>query len=628
MPESIATLLPEGFKFLRPEWFWALLPMALLFWLLLHRRRRGAAWSRVCDPHLLPHLLSGVERKRALWPLLLLLPAWLAAVVAAAGPVWQQLPQPVFQSEEARVIVLDLSRSMDATDVAPSRLARAKFKLLDLLKRSDVGQTALVVFAGDAFVVSPLTQDANTIAAMVPALESGIMPLQGSRADLALLKADALFEQGKAPEGDIILITDGVNASALTVAGEIAASGRRLSVLAVGSVEGAPIPVSVGGFLKDRNGAIVIPKLDLALLSELAAAGNGLFTPMTADDSDIERLTERGEAAAWDESEQSRELKSDSWREEGPWLLLGLLPLALLAFRRGGLVCVVALSLYIAQPDAAMAGWDELWRTPDQQGARLLQEGKPQQAAEQFRDPAWRASAYYRAGDYEKAAQLFGQIDTVDGHYNRANALARQGKLEEALAEYEQALALNPGPEALRRDVEFNRDLVQGLLEQQSQQSQGGEGDESPASDSRQSDSQGSEASDSQESGSRDQPSQGQQDQPGQRSDESGGQPSPQQGGEPEPGAEQEEASPASEAEQQGSEAEGDEKGEPSGDGQGLVPDAGGEEEAQASENQQAVEQWLRRVPDDPGGLLRRKFMYQYQRQQSQGGGQQADERW
>ncbi len=627
MLESITTLLPEGFKFLRPEWFWALLPMALLFWLLLRRRSRRAAWSKVCDAHLLPHLLTGAETRRVVWPLFLLLPAWVAVVIALAGPVWQQLPQPVFQSEAARVIVLDLSRSMDATDVAPSRLARAKFKLLDLLKRSDVGQTALVVFAGGVFVVSPLTQDANTIAAMVPALETAIMPVQGSRADQALLRADALFDQGKAPKGDIILITDGVNSAAINAAREIADRGRRVSVLAVGTVEGAPIPVRVGGFLKDRNGGIVIPRLDLASLSELAAAGGGLFTPMKADDSDVALLVQENNSADWNsESQQRSELKTESWREEGPWLLLGVLPLALLAFRRGGLVCLVALSLYIAQPDAAMAGWDELWLNPNQQGERLLEAGKPQAAARHFQDPAWQANAYYRAGDYEKAAQLLEQIDTADGHYNRANALAKQGKLDEALAAYEKALALSAGQEATRRDAEFNRDLVKQLLEQQSQQSEGGEGDESQESDSRDQASQEQQDGESQQnqpgqsgddSDSQPQPSQQQQGEPSEQGDESQSQ---QQGGE-----QGDEASQAVETEQQQA---AEEEGDQSGDEQGSMIDAEGEDGSQPSEDQQAVEQWLRRVPDDPGGLLRRKFLYQYQRQQSQGNGQQADEAW
>ncbi len=615
MVESLIGLLPEGFKFLRPAWFWALLPVAGLVVALLLRRQRGASWSRVCDAHLLPHLLTDVERKRTIWPLFLLVPAWFAAVVALAGPVWQQLPQPVFESEEARVFVLDLSRSMDATDLSPSRLARAKFKLLDLLKRSGEGQTGLVVFAGDAFVVSPLTQDANTIAAMVPALQTTIMPVQGSRADLALRKADALFEQGQAPEGEIILIADGVNAVAIDVAREIADRGRRVSVLALGTTQGAPIPVQVGGFLKDRNGGIVIPKLDLALLSEVAAAGDGLFTMMRSDDSDVELLTTQHEVTDWSDGEQHAELKTESWREEGPWLLLAILPFALLAFRRGALVCLVAVVLYLGQPGAAMAVWDELWLNPDQQGARLLAEDRPKEAAERFRDPAWQANAYYRAGDYEKAAQLFEQIDTPTGHYNRANALAKLGRLDEALAEYDKALATEGGAETVRRDAEFNRELVKKLREQQRQQQP--EAGEAGPSDAGAEDSQDPQTDDAG------------QEQPGQGDDQSGAPSSGTASGESsDEGSEQGQESQSSPQSAEERSAESQQAIEEASEERGGDSETAANDDAPSSESEQAVEQWLRRVPDDPGGLLRRKFLYQYQRQQSEGNSQQADEAW
>ncbi|HFD40481.1 MAG TPA: VWA domain-containing protein [Anaerolineae bacterium] len=628
-------LLPEGFHFLRPEWFWLLLPLALMVALLVRRREAGAGWQKVCDPHLLPHLLEGAATaRRARWPLWLLSLAWLAAVVALAGPVWQKLPQPVYQSEEARVVVLDLSRSMDATDVAPSRLARARFKLLDILKRSDVGQTALVVFAGDAYVVSPLTQDANTIAAMVPALETAIMPVQGSRADLALLKADALFDQGGAPEGEIILITDGVNEKALSVAREIAAKGRRLAVLAVGTAEGGPVPVEVGGFLKDRHGAIVIPRLDVARLSELAAAGGGVFSPMRNDDSDIDLIMNQLPLPGWDAARQKAELDTEQWREEGPWLLLGLIPLALLAFRRGALMALV-LTFYLLQPDPAMAAWEDLWARPDQQGARLLQQGRAGEAAKRFEDPAWRASAAYRAGDFDEAAELFGQLDSADGHYNRANALARQGRLEEALAEYDRALELDDRLD----DARFNRQLVEELLKQQQQQSsQEGEGNEQDQSDP--SGQNGQDQSQSQPD-QPDQSGEGVENPPGGDGALDGPQQAPAsdgQGGEGQTQQDQpqmdqaqrdrgesDQAQDAGQDQGRGGEEDSDQtQGQhDSGAGQAVQEEAPG-----ASEDQQALEQWLRRVPDDPGGLLRRKFLYQYQRQRAQGKDQQTEEAW
>ncbi|MCB1776756.1 MAG: VWA domain-containing protein [Candidatus Competibacteraceae bacterium] len=157
------------FHWLRPAWLWALLPLALMVWQLLRQSSGASAWEKQCDPHLLARLLVRRTPHHRL-PLLLLTVSWVLTVIALAGPVWQKLPQPVFQTQAARVMVLDLSPSMNASDLRPSRIDRARFKMLDLLARFREGQTGLVVFAEEPFVVAPLTDDTKTIAALLPAL--------------------------------------------------------------------------------------------------------------------------------------------------------------------------------------------------------------------------------------------------------------------------------------------------------------------------------------------------------------------------------------------------------------------------------------------------------------------------
>ena len=614
-------MMPDAFHFLRPQWFWALLPLPGLLWLLYRRHLAGAAWRKVCDPHLLPHLLAGEARRQSLLPLILIALAWIIAVTALAGPVWRQLPQPVYQSELARVMVLDLSRSMDAADVQPSRLIRAKHKLRDILDRAQQGQTALVVFSDEAFVVSPLTQDARTIQAMVPALATDIMPRQGSRPDLALRKADALFRQGNASGGDIILITDGAEGTrVMDAVQDIRAEGRRVSVLAVGTAEGAPIPAAVGGFLKNRHGAIVIPRLDAARLSELAAAGGGRFALLSADDSDLDLLLEQPVDSRWQGGGQAaQDITTDLWREEGPWLLLLVLPLAALVFRRGVLACVlVAVTAGAAPRPATALEWRDLWLRPDQQGARLLQEDKPAEAAERFQNPAWQGHAHYRAGQYDRAAELFGKIDSADGHYNRGNALAQQGLLTEALAAYEYALQQDEAHE----DARFNHNLIKQLLEQQQQQSQQqgqqqqGEGQQQQSAG----DQQGQDQQQQQTSGQ-----QGGQDaadgqQSAANSDQTDEQPSPETA-QTQAADEQDEPHQAAVSEQNEASAESEQEG-----GQHMAT----ADQQQVTEDQQAVEQWLQRIPDDPGGLLKRKFQRQYRRQRidSAGDSRGVDEAW
>ena len=198
------------FHFVRPWWLLAFLPLAWLVWSKWKRRVGSRNWEAICDPALLPHILIGNERGAKRWSTLATGLCGALAILALAGPVWQKLPQPVFSTQSALVIALDLSRSMDATDVNPSRLARARFKVADILARRGEGETALLVYAGDAFTVTPLTNDAATIESQLKALTTDIMPVQGNRTDTALSKAMELLRQAGASRGDILLITDEV----------------------------------------------------------------------------------------------------------------------------------------------------------------------------------------------------------------------------------------------------------------------------------------------------------------------------------------------------------------------------------------------------------------------------------
>jgi Ca-activated chloride channel family protein len=195
-----------AFHFLRPEWLWGLLPLVGFLVFLAKRGANVCVWESVCDAHLLPHVLVGETGTKSRSPIFLLGLGWTLALVALAGPVWSQLPQPVFRTESALVMLLDVSRSMDAQDLAPSRLTRAKHKILDILQARQEGQTALVIFSGEAFVVSPLTDDARTMKTLVQKLETNLMPVQGSRPDLALKMGNELLEQAGIRGGDLLLV--------------------------------------------------------------------------------------------------------------------------------------------------------------------------------------------------------------------------------------------------------------------------------------------------------------------------------------------------------------------------------------------------------------------------------------
>ena len=471
----------SDFHFLRPLWLWALLPLGLLLWRLWRVDTDRDAWRDVIDRHLLPHLLVAGDGGAGHRPLVLLGLGWLLAVVALAGPTWERLSQPLYEARQFRVIVLDLSPSMNATDLAPSRLARARFEVLDLLRQSNEGQTALLAYGAEPFVVAPLTTDAATIAAQVPSLDTGLLPVQGPRrTDLALDSAVDLLRQAGAPDGQVILLTDGLDHgdAAVAAASRLRDGGYRLWILGMGTQSGGPVTGPDGSLLKDARGAIVVPSLDVDALKALAAAGGGRYVGATPDDRDIDAL-KQGAGVHSGEQSETQHLEADQWREGGPWLLALLLPLAALAFRRGWLGPLLLLVCMAPAPDAYAFDWAGLWQRPDQQAAGLLQRGQAGVAAQVFERPDWRAAAHYQASDYQQALQLLQDLPGPDNEYNRGNALAHLDRLDEALAAYDRVLASVPD----HADARYNRDLVQRLLEQQQQQQQQQQGQEGSDAD-------------------------------------------------------------------------------------------------------------------------------------------------
>ncbi|HEX5056315.1 MAG TPA: VWA domain-containing protein [Gammaproteobacteria bacterium] len=606
------------FHFIRPLWLLALLPCgALLAWYYLRRRHQGL-WTGYVEPQLWPHVLAGFDETRRLRPLLLTAFAATLCVLALAGPAWQRQPQPVFRNQSALVIVLDLSSSMDSQDIKPSRLQRARQKLLDVLERRREGQTALVVYAGAAFAVTPLTDDVNTIRGQVADLETRLMPAQGERADLAVEKTLELLAQGGVQRGHVLIITDHIDTDRFESARDrLLGAGHGLSILGVGTPEGAPVPLPNGGFLKDSNGAIVVPKLNESGLRSLAP-----YRRITVDDKDIDYLLPDSNPELLADQGEETGLKTDTWRDEGPWLLLPLLLLSVLAFRRG-LLLWSCLPLYLltlpwAQPAHAFS-WRDLWLNDNQQAKRAFDAQQYENAQQRFEDPEWRAASAYRRGDYEQAAQALAATRTADGLYNRGNALAQLGKVEAAIASYNAALEQNPQHE----DARHNRDL---LLQQQKQQPQNQNGQS------------GQQQNPQQDQQAQQNPRQNQPGQTGQQQDQQsqqGQQPeqSQQQAGQSQSPAGDQQQPPQQEkksgSEQQQSAQQGKEQQQKQ-----QAADSGERDQQQAQQQQeqaqaaaeagekdperQNMEQWLRRVPDDPGGLLRRKFLYQYRRQQQE----------
>ncbi|VVN76066.1 tetratricopeptide repeat protein [Pseudomonas fluorescens] len=571
-----------------PHWFrpWWLLLLPLLGWLLWqlwHRQKRAGRWQMILPPAFHAALLSAGKARESKLPWVALGLAWVLAILALLGPSWQRVEQTSQKPADPLVVLLELTPEMLATDVAPNRLEQARRKLLDLLQQRSDAQTAIIVYAGSAHTLVPLSDDLATSHNLLEALKPSIMPEVGHRADLAVEKALTLLERGALGQGRVLLIGSSLTEQERQgIRQTLGGQAPRLLILGIGSSEGAPVAEEDGSFLKDAQGAILVSRLDGPSLKAFANELGGRYRQARLDDNDLRGLGLLDDPRSVRNDGQT--LRLDTWADQGYWLLLPLLLLAACAGRRGWLFCLPLLFM-LPQPSYAFE-FTDLWLRPDQQGQHLLKQKRPAEAAKHFEDPQWQGVALYEAENYSAAAQRFAQGSDAHAHYNRGNALARSGELEAALDAYEQALERQPD----LRPALKNKALVESLLKQQqlaaqNQAQKTEDADAEPATQNPPADAatQPSTA-DEQKDGTQ---------APSADSDH-------QAPGTPPPGK---------------NEVPGSEPGDELSTTPPLRPAEGRID----SEHRQALEQWLRQIPDDPGELLRRKFWYEQQQHQDQG---------
>ncbi|KAA6172368.1 tetratricopeptide repeat protein [Pseudomonas marginalis] len=566
---------------MRPWWLLLLPVLCWLLWQLWHRQKRAGRWQMILPPAFHAALLSGGNGRESKSPWLLLGLAWLLATLALLGPGWQRVEQISQKPADPLVVLLELTPEMLATDSPPNRLEQARRKLVDLLQARSDAQTAIVVYAGSAHTLVPLSDDLATSRNLLDALRPSIMPEAGHRADLAVEKALDLLKHGGLGQGRLLLIGSSLSKQErqgirLLLQGQ----APSLSILGIGSREGTPVTQESGEFLKDEQGAILIPRLDSPTLKAFASEMGGRYRQARLDDKDLRNLgLLDGPQNLRDDGQR---LQLDTWADQGYWLLLPLLLLAACAGRRGWLFCLPLLLLAAPQPSYAF-DFQDLWLRPDQQGQYLLKQKRPAEAAEHFENPQWQGVALYEAGNYAEAARRFAEGNDAYSHYNRGNALARAGELEAAIDAYEQALEAQPDLQPALK----NKALVESLLLEEPEP-------EPPTPEKNEDDESA-------------QP--GQTAQPGDNSQQtSSGEQSPQGAGQA--GTAEKPTGtppPAGDNEVPGSEL---------GDEQTTTPPLRPAEANLDEEHRQALEQWLRQIPDNPGELLRRKFWYEQQQHQ------------
>ncbi len=661
-------LLISNFHFVRPYWFAAILALLLVLWLLKKHRFYQSPWQQFLPNHLSQVLLEGnstnnssSKKRKSLYEHSFLIRPFiigLLSIVALAGPVWQKLPQPVYQTERGSVLIMDMSYSMYATDVKPNRLTRARYKAVDLLNKINEGDTGLIAYAGDAFVISPLTQDIKNIELLLPSLTPEIMPELGANPLAALTLAHDMLLNAGHLNGDIYWFTDDVDNEEISDIFDWSNEyGHKLNILGIGSESGAPITLPSGELLKDHSGAIVVPRLPSQKLNSLAARGQGNYQTISNDDSDINHLIIKDKLREQNKTDQQQSQQTgDQWQEHGAWLLLLILPLLLSYFRRGGAVLLIPLtylpllllsSLSILssetyandisasdkssenatstkQTSTMQQTWKNLWQTNDQQAQQHYNQENYQDAAAKFENMQWQGSSHYKAGNYQDALDAFKQgkqANTPNSLYNQGNALAQLQQYDKAIESYEHALEQVPD----LQDAKDNIEKIKQLQKQQEQQQQQNDQSDQSQDDQQQSDKKDQDSQQQQEQNNNNQDSkenQEQQDSKGEQQEKDQQEKNQQQ--------ENQAENSDKEAEQKQEEQQ---KGEPPKEqdqakqSEKKTP-AQIAAEQQAKETEQKHQQLLNKVTDDPYLLLRNKMQLEYQKRKQDGSSQGVKKKW
>jgi len=458
-----------AFHFLTPEWLLLLLAAPVIYFTASYRDDMGARCKDYIDAELLDHLIVRRRNRWQLRPVHTLCLLIVSGSIALAGPTWKREPLPFTEDKAPLVIAVDLSRTMDAIDLDPTRLERAKLKLRDLLKARAGGRTALFVYSGSAHMVLPFTTDQSLLDLYLSSLSTSIMPVGGKDTAQALRTIHDFLKDEAVP-GTILIVTDGIEPRAVSALEKFTSENddrNDIVVLGVGTSRGAPVRLESGGFLTEPTGARVFSKLDVDALRAINSAGVPAST-LTLNDDDISWIQRHVQHHL--QAVQQNENKTQ-WVNEGYWLTFPVVLVAMFWFRKGWTIrwssAALAVALVISpvpqgadQPPPTGLDWLSLWLTPDQEGRFYFEKDQYEKAAQHFEDPIWKGVALARSRRYEDALNEFAISDSAEAWFNQGDALAHLGKYPEAAHAFHEALARrSPWPEA-----QENLDLVTSLI--------------------------------------------------------------------------------------------------------------------------------------------------------------------
>lgn len=426
----------QDFHFLRPWWLLGLIIPAAVYVFTYKNSQIQSAWQKVCDKNLLDYLLiknNGTKGYKASVSAALIT---LFLVMALAGPTWLKKENPALSVENPVMILLNMSGEMWNKDVSPSRIERAKYVIKDLTKSLKNTESGLIVYSKEPFMITPLTEDTSLIDNIMSALQLDIMPQDGDRLDRAIELAVSRMQKTGLPHGNLIVITSNV--------------GERFDAALTGASQ-----ASDAGF--DVN-IVNISKTTNDKLQMVADKGNGLYLNYQQS---LAPLIQKINDITAKEIKQSKNMQT-VWEDMG-WYLLWLPALLFLfSFRRGAFVIIWGcfFNIYTAE-----ASW---FLNDNQEALHDFEKQNYAEAAEKFTDTQWKGAAAYKNGDYEAAYENFLQKTDATALYNQGNALAKGGKIAEAIKKYEEALKKQPD----FADAKFNLEYLKKQQQQKNQQNQ------------------------------------------------------------------------------------------------------------------------------------------------------------
>lgn len=418
------------FHFLRPRVLWLFVPLGICILLAVLGNAAPRRWRKLVPAHLQPYLFSKGSTWAPLLPLVFLAIMGTLAIIGIAGPAWHRTIVPGQRVQAVVLVAMDLSASMNATDIQPTRLERAKMKLKDFLHCQPGAKCGLLAYAGTPHLVMPFTRDSKLIDLQASSLSSKVIPVPGTNTTLLLQYVDTLLRPVLAPS-TVLLLTDAISEDdANQYSNYVNTSVHRLEVLLMSSPQGAPVP----GFKQ------VTSRQDENVLAMLRNNPRITINPLTLDATDVAAIAKRVRDHLIFEKDEKADDKS--WDDMGYLAIAPVGFLLLLWFRRGWAIqwCLLLLLLPSCNVNSPQADW---WYTKDYQGQVLYKQQHYKQAEARFEDVTHKGAAAFKAGDYETAAALFALDSSAAGEYNRGLALAKLGRYDDAEDAFKTAAMLD-----------------------------------------------------------------------------------------------------------------------------------------------------------------------------------------